>query len=180
MRRAAAVGVTSARWPMLEDAPLKLRFVRARMMAALMSWSRGATCAPAGFLTFPLTTVTAMRYASKKAGGSSKNLGGNSPGRRYGWKKADGDFVHTGNILATQRLIRWHPGANVAMGRNKTLVALEDGTVCYTKEVYIPPPRSLEAVKVISRLPKGAVLYKTFINVVPVKQEGYFKLVDLL
>ncbi|XP_067860517.1 39S ribosomal protein L27, mitochondrial isoform X2 [Heptranchias perlo] len=91
-----------------------------------------------------------------------------------------GDFVHTGNILATQRLIRWHPGANVGMGRNKTLFALEDGTVRYTKEVYVPPPRSLETMKIISRLPKGAVLYKTFINVVPTKQEGCFKLVDML
>uniref|UniRef100_UPI00398E5EA5 large ribosomal subunit protein bL27m n=1 Tax=Pristiophorus japonicus TaxID=55135 RepID=UPI00398E5EA5 len=150
-------------------------------MAALMFFSRMVgTCAQTGFLTFPHSAVTTVRYASKKAGGSSKNLGGKSPGRRYGWKKGDGDFVHTGNILATQRLIRWHPGANVAMGRNKTLVALEDGNVHYTKEVYIPPPRSLETMKMISRLPKGAVLYKTFINVVPVKQEGCFKLVDML
>ncbi|XP_078257331.1 large ribosomal subunit protein bL27m isoform X2 [Rhinoraja longicauda] len=132
------------------------------------------------FLEFPQTAVIAMRYASKKAGGSSKNLGGNSPGRRYGWKKGDGAFVRTGYILATQRLIRWHAGANVTMGRNKTLVALEDGTVRYTKEIYVPPPRSLESMKIISQLPKGAVLYKTFINVVPQKQEGCFKLVDML
>ncbi|XP_067913868.1 large ribosomal subunit protein bL27m-like isoform X1 [Heterodontus francisci] len=143
-------------------------------MAALKVWARS------GFLAFPQTTIITVRCASKKAGGSSKNLGGNSPGRRYGWKKGDGDFVHTGNILATQRLIRWHPGANVAIGRNKTLVALEDGIVRYTKEIYIPPPRSLETMKVISRLPKGAVLYKTFINVEPNKQEGCFKLVDML
>ncbi|XP_078081592.1 large ribosomal subunit protein bL27m isoform X2 [Mustelus asterias] len=147
-------------------------------MAALMSFVR--SCAQPGFLTFPQPVVTTLRCASKKAGGSSKNLGGKSPGRRYGWKKGDGDFVHIGNILATQRLIRWHPGANVAKGRNNTLVALEDGTVRYTKEIYIPPPRNLEAMKMISRLPKGAVLYKTFINVVPNKQEGCFKLVDML
>ncbi|XP_051889061.1 39S ribosomal protein L27, mitochondrial isoform X2 [Pristis pectinata] len=149
-------------------------------MAAPVPWSRAAACAAAALLAFPRTTVIAMRCASKKAGGSSKNLGGNSPGRRYGWKKGDGAFVRTGNILATQRLIRWHPGANVAMGRNKTLVALEDGTVRYTKEIYIPPPRSLESMKVISRLPVGGVLYKTFINVVPTEQKGYFKLVDML
>ncbi|XP_069785496.1 large ribosomal subunit protein bL27m [Narcine bancroftii] len=139
-----------------------------------------AAWAPTRFLTFPQTALIALRCASKKAGGSSKNLGGNSPGQRYGWKKGDGAFVRTGNILATQRLIRWHPGANVGMGRNKTLFALEDGIVRYTKEVYIPPPRSLDSMKVISSLPKGAVLYKTFINVVPNKQESYFKLVDML
>ncbi|XP_041072996.1 39S ribosomal protein L27, mitochondrial [Carcharodon carcharias] len=147
-------------------------------MAVLISLVRAY--AQSGFLAFPQPAFITLRYASKKAGGSSKNLGGKSPGQRYGWKKADGDFVHTGNILATQRLIRWHPGANVAIGRNKTLVALEDGIVRYTKEIYITPPRSLETMKVISRLPKGAVLYKTFINVIPNRQEGCFKLVDML
>lgn len=37
----------------------------------------------------PVLEVTA-RHASKKSGGSSKNLGGKSPGRRYGYKKLDG------------------------------------------------------------------------------------------
>ncbi|XP_032900358.1 39S ribosomal protein L27, mitochondrial [Amblyraja radiata] len=151
------------------------------MMAALGRWvGAAAACGVTGFLEFPQIAVIAMRYASKKAGGSSKNLGGNSPGHRYGWKKGDGAFVRTGYILATQRLVRWYAGANVTMGRKKTLVALEDGTVRYTKEIYVPLPRSSESMKIISRLPKGAVLYKTFINVVPKKQEGYFKLVDML
>ncbi|KAK2821068.1 hypothetical protein Q5P01_024027 [Channa striata] len=121
-----------------------------------------------------------VRFASKKAGGSSKNVGGKSPGRRYGFKKQDGNFVHAGNILATQRLIRYHPGAHVGMGTNKTLYALEDGYVKFTKEVYIPPPRSQEATQVITKLPKGAVLYKTFISVMPVKQEGKFRLLDMV
>ncbi|KAK6478422.1 39S ribosomal protein L27 [Huso huso] len=125
-------------------------------------------------------TAGPVRYASKKAGGSTKNLGGKSPGRRYGFKKTDGNFVHAGNVLATQRLIRWHPGANVGMGRNNTLYALEEGIVRFTKEVYIPPPRSPEATKVICRLPKGTVLYKTFVNVLPSKQEGHFKLVGMM
>lgn len=66
------------------------------------------------------------------------------------------------------------------MGTNNTLYALEDGHVRFTKEVYVPPPRSTEAMSVIAKLPKGAVLYKTFINVLPVQQEGRFKLVDLV
>lgn len=70
--------------------------------------------------------------------------------------------------------------SKVGIGTNKTLYALEDGTVRFTKEVYIPSPRSVEAVKLIRKLPKGAVLYKTFINVVPVKQEGKFRLVGML
>ncbi|XP_029954242.1 large ribosomal subunit protein bL27m [Salarias fasciatus] len=148
-------------------------------MAALMSLmvrTRGGLLFPAS--RPPL--VDSVRFASKKSGGSSKNLGGKSPGKRYGSKKLDGDFVHAGNILATQRLMRYHPGAHVGMGKNNTLYALEDGQVRFTKEVYIPPPRSPESTQVITKLPRGAVLYKTFINVLPVKQEGKFKLVEMV
>ncbi|XP_070846915.1 large ribosomal subunit protein bL27m [Chaetodon trifascialis] len=144
-------------------------------MASLMLKSRAGLLAPG-----QSSLLDAVRFASKKAGGSSKNHGGKSAGRRYGFKKQDGNFVHAGNILATQRLIRYHPGAHVGIGNNNTLFALEDGYVRFTKEVYIPPPRSSEAFQVISKLPRGAVLYKTFINVLPVKQEGKFKLVDMV
>lgn len=72
------------------------------------------------------------------------------------------------------------PVLKVGMGTNKTLYALEDGFVRFTKEVFIPPPRSPEATQVITKLPRGAVLYKTFINVVPVKQEGKFRLVEMV
>lgn len=36
------------------------------------------------------TTSAAVRFASKKSGGSSKNRGGKSPGKRYGFKKTEG------------------------------------------------------------------------------------------
>ncbi|XP_020011862.1 large ribosomal subunit protein bL27m [Castor canadensis] len=125
-------------------------------------------------------TALAVRYASKKTGGSSKNLGGKSPGKRFGIKKMEGHYVHAGNILGTQRQFRWHPGAHVGLGKKKCLYALEEGTVRYTKEVYVPNPKNLEAVDLVTRLPKGAVLYKTFVHVVPAKPEGTFKLVDML
>lgn len=66
------------------------------------------------------------------------------------------------------------------MGSNNTLFALEDGHVKFTKEVYVPPPRSPEATEVITKLPRGSVLYKTFISVLPVQQEGKFRLVDMV
>ncbi|XP_056405535.1 39S ribosomal protein L27, mitochondrial isoform X2 [Hyla sarda] len=131
------------------------------------------------FSPSPVTWIVA-RGASKKAGTSSKNLGGKSAGRRYGFKKLDGEFVHAGNILATQRLMRWHPGSQVGIGRNKTLFALEDGLVRYTKEVYIPHPRSKDSISVVSKLPFGTVLYKTFINVIPKPKEHSFKLVEMM
>nr|XP_019938451.1 PREDICTED: 39S ribosomal protein L27, mitochondrial [Paralichthys olivaceus]XP_019938452.1 PREDICTED: 39S ribosomal protein L27, mitochondrial [Paralichthys olivaceus] len=144
-------------------------------LASLMLKSRAGLLAP--HQSFLLESV---RFASKKSGGSCKNVGGKSPGRRYGFKKQDGNPVHAGNILATQRVMRYHPGAHVGMGSNKTLYALEDGHVRFTKEVYIPAPRSKLSTRVITKLPQGAVLYKTFINVLPLKQEGKFKLVDLV
>uniref|UniRef100_A0A8C9II13 Mitochondrial ribosomal protein L27 n=1 Tax=Piliocolobus tephrosceles TaxID=591936 RepID=A0A8C9II13_9PRIM len=59
-------------------------------------------------------TALAVRYASKKTGGSSRNLGGKSSGKRLGIKKMEGHYVHAGNIIGTQRHFRWHPGAHVS------------------------------------------------------------------
>ncbi|XP_040186669.1 39S ribosomal protein L27, mitochondrial [Rana temporaria] len=138
-------------------------------------------CAVSGRLVSPSpATLILIREASKKAGSSTKNLGGKSPGKRYGVKTLDGNFVHSGNILATQRLMRWHPGSQVGIGRKNTLYALEDGIVRYTKEVYIPRPRSSDTTNVITKLPMGAVLYKTFINVIPKPKEHSFKLVEMM
>ncbi|XP_030631618.1 large ribosomal subunit protein bL27m [Chanos chanos] len=147
-------------------------------MASLASLMLKSRCGV--LLAYQTPLVVTARFASKKSGGSSKNLGGKSPGRRYGFKKQDGCFVHAGNILATQRVMRWHPGAHVGIGARNTLYALEDGIVRFTKEMYIPLPRSAEARDMIPKLPKGAVLYKSFINVVPTKQENQFKLVDMV
>ncbi|KAL1779651.1 39S ribosomal protein L27, mitochondrial [Sigmodon hispidus] len=122
-------------------------------------------------------TALAVRCASKKTGGSSKNLGGKSRGKHYGIKKMEGHYVHAGNILGTQRQFRWHPGAHVGLGKNKCLYALEEGIVRYTKDVYVPNPKNSEAVDLVTNLPKGAVLYKTFVHVVPAKPEGTFRLI---
>ncbi|XP_008151925.1 39S ribosomal protein L27, mitochondrial [Eptesicus fuscus] len=128
----------------------------------------------------PQVAALAVRYASKKTGGSSKNLGGKSRGKSYGIKKYEGHYVHAGNILGTQRHFRWHPGAHVGLGKRRCLYALEEGIVRYTKDVYVPNPNNSEAVDLVTRLPKGAVLYKTFVHVVPAKPEGTFKLVAML
>ncbi|KAM5273213.1 large ribosomal subunit protein bL27m isoform 1-T1 [Ctenodactylus gundi] len=134
----------------------------------------------AALLSPPMATPLAVRCASKKTGGSSKNLGGKSPGKHFGIKKMEGHYVHAGNILGTQRHFRWHPGAHVGLGKRKYLYALEEGIVHYTKDVYVPNPSDLEAMDLVTKLPKGAVLYKTFVHVVPTKPEGTFKLVAML
>nr|XP_002719341.2 39S ribosomal protein L27, mitochondrial isoform X1 [Oryctolagus cuniculus] len=145
--------------------------------AALALRTRAAVTA---LLSPSPAAALAVRYASKKTGGSSKNLGGKAPGKRFGIKKLEGHYVHAGNILGTQRQFRWHPGAHVGLGNKKCLYALEEGIVRYTKEVYVPNPSNLEAVDLVTRLPRGAVLYKTFVHVVPAKPEGTFKLVAML
>jgi len=68
--------------------------------------------------------------AHKKAGGSSRN-GRDSIGRRLGVKKSGGAFVVPGNIIVRQRGTKWHPGANVGLGRDHTIFALEAGHVRY-------------------------------------------------
>jgi large subunit ribosomal protein L27 len=66
--------------------------------------------------------------AHKKAGGSSRN-GRDSAGRRLGVKKFGGEIVVPGNILVRQRGTKFHPGANVGIGRDHTLFATVTGAV---------------------------------------------------
>ena len=66
--------------------------------------------------------------AHKKAGGSSRN-GRDSDGRRLGVKKFGGEAVIGGNIIVRQRGTKWHPGANVGIGKDHTLFALTPGKV---------------------------------------------------
>ncbi len=78
--------------------------------------------------------------AHKKAGGSSRN-GRDSAGRRLGVKKFGGEAVVPGNIIARQRGTKWHPGANVGMGKDHTLFALTEGKVTFAakanKRTYV-------------------------------------------
>jgi large subunit ribosomal protein L27 len=66
--------------------------------------------------------------AHKKAGGSSRN-GRDSHSQRLGLKIFGGEQVLAGNIIARQRGTKWHPGANVGLGKDHTLFALVDGRV---------------------------------------------------
>lgn len=70
--------------------------------------------------------------ATKKAGGSSNN-GRDSEGRRLGVKKFGGQAVVSGNILIRQRGTKYHPGANVGIGRDHTIFATCDGTVSFKR-----------------------------------------------
>lgn len=66
--------------------------------------------------------------AHKKAAGSTKN-GRDSQSKRLGVKKFGGQLVVAGNILVRQRGTKFHPGNNVACGRDHTLFAKVGGNV---------------------------------------------------
>ncbi len=66
--------------------------------------------------------------AHKKGVGSSKN-GRDSESKRLGVKKYANEQVVAGNIIVRQKGTKIHPGNNVGMGKDNTLLALVDGVV---------------------------------------------------
>ena len=66
--------------------------------------------------------------ASKKAGGSAKNLTDSNP-KFLGVKLYHGEVAKTGAIIVRQRGTKVMPGKNVGIGKDHTLFALKDGKV---------------------------------------------------
>ena len=69
--------------------------------------------------------------AHKKAGGSTRN-GRDSESKRLGVKLYGGQVIKAGNIIVRQRGTKFHPGANVGLGRDHTLFATATGAVQFT------------------------------------------------
>ena len=65
--------------------------------------------------------INIQLFAHKKGVGSSRN-GRDSEAKRLGVKRADGQFVKAGNILVRQRGTKFHPGMNVSIGKDDTLL----------------------------------------------------------
>lgn len=72
-------------------------------------------------------------FASKKGVSSTRN-GRDSIAKRLGAKRADGQFVLSGNILVRQRGTKIHPGINVGKGSDDTLFATVDGIVKFERK----------------------------------------------
>ena len=68
--------------------------------------------------------------AHKKAGGSSRN-GRDSESKRLGLKKYGGQIVKAGNIIVRQRGTKFHPGKNVGMGKDLSLIHISEPTRPY-------------------------------------------------
>lgn len=68
--------------------------------------------------------------ATKKAGGTAKNLRDSNP-KYLGVKRADGDTVRIGEIIVRQRGTKIIPGKNTDAGSDHTIFSLENGTVSF-------------------------------------------------
>ena len=66
--------------------------------------------------------------AQKKGGGSTRN-GRDSQPKMLGVKAFGGEQISAGSIIVRQRGTRFHPVANVGVGKDHTLFALVDGHV---------------------------------------------------
>ncbi len=79
-----------------------------------------------------MLNINIQLFAHKKGQGSTSN-GRDSESKRLGVKRADGQFVLSGNILVKQRGTKIHPGQNVGRGKDDTLFAMIDGEVRFER-----------------------------------------------
>ena len=77
--------------------------------------------------------------AQKKGGGSTRN-GRDSNPKMLGVKAFGSETVSAGAIIVRQRGTRFHPGANVGIGKDHTLFALVDGTVGFSVKGALSKP----------------------------------------
>lgn len=71
--------------------------------------------------------------ATRKAGGSAKNLTDSGP-KYLGTKLYSGETAKAGSIIVRQRGTKILAGANVAIGKDHTLYALKEGVVEFSEK----------------------------------------------
>lgn len=88
--------------------------------------------------------------ATKKAGGTAKNLRDSQP-KYLGVKKNNGQSVKVGQIIVRQRGTKIEAGQNVKIGKDHTLFAMCDGIVNFRtmrKTKFDGTTRTKKAVEV--------------------------------
>lgn len=68
--------------------------------------------------------------ASKKAGGTAKNLNDSNP-KFLGVKLYAGEVARPGSIIIRQRGTKFIAGKNTEMGKDHTIFAVKDGKVAF-------------------------------------------------
>ena len=89
--------------------------------------------------------------AHKKGGGSTRN-GRDSKPKMLGVKVFGGQSIPAGSIIVRQRGTKFHPGANVGVGKDHTLFALIDGVVTFGTH----GPKSNKVVSITPLLAEAA------------------------
>ncbi|MEK7505691.1 MAG: 50S ribosomal protein L27 [Patescibacteria group bacterium] len=74
--------------------------------------------------------------ATKKAGGSAKNLNDSLP-KYLGIKLGNGEHANIGDIIVRQRGTKMMPGKNVGTGKDYTLFAMKEGIVHFKNKRHI-------------------------------------------
>jgi len=97
-------------------------------MAMAMGMARVFGCSVSTARKSEELFTLSRRWASKKAGGSTKN-GRDSESKRLGVKKFGGQEVLAGNIIIRQRGTKYHAGTGVGLGKDHTIFATRDGFV---------------------------------------------------
>lgn len=87
--------------------------------------------------------------ATKKAGGTAKNLRDSNP-KYLGVKLYEGERAKIGSVIVRQRGTRMLAGANVGMGKDHTLFALKAGTVAFSNKRRTHFDGSKSVKKVVS------------------------------
>jgi len=77
--------------------------------------------------------LTQLRFATKKAAGSTKN-GRDSIGKRLGVKILGDQPTQKGCIIIRQRGLTYRPGENVGLGRDYTIYSMIDGYVRFSRD----------------------------------------------
>lgn len=83
---------------------------------------------PYGFLSKLKNTIQ-IRLAHKKVAGSRTHMQ-DSPGKRLGPKKHEGEAVKVGQIILRQRGTKWYPGVNVGIGRDRSSTSISSWSSC--------------------------------------------------
>lgn len=86
--------------------------------------------------------------ATKKAGGSSKNLKDSQP-KYLGVKLYGGEKASAGSIIIRQRGSKVLPGTNVSMGKDHTLFATKPGVVTFGTKRKINIDNTVSVKKVV-------------------------------
>lgn len=87
--------------------------------------------------------------STKKSGGSSSN-GRDSRSQRLGVKLYGGEQAKPGAIIIRQRGSKFHPGANVRIGKDDTLFATAIGVVKFSTKKIIGFNNKLRQIKIVN------------------------------